>query len=176
MSWITIPSLAAVANVAINALGIYLAVIVCTRTAGLRSFSKMSSFDFPMTIAIGSVIGAAATSAEMPLILAIVSIGMIYALQMTISSLRSYGWVSKLVDNEPLLLVRDGDILEDNLDRSEVSMDDLRAKVRQANALTVEDVEAVVFETTGDISVLHSSDPDETVGEWLLEDVANPER
>lgn len=136
----------------------------------------MSSFDFPMTIAIGSVIGAAATTAEMPLLLAVVSIAVIYMLQMAVSMLRRFDWISRLVDNEPLLLVRDGDILEENLDRSEVSMDDVRAKLREANALTVDDVEAVVFETTGDVSVLHSSDPDRTVDDWMLEDVGDPER
>lgn len=166
-----LPSLADVVAIVINAVGIYAAVIVCTRIAGLRSFSKMSSFDFAMTVAVGSIVGTAATTADLPLVLAVVSIATVYVLQMTISMLRRFEWVSDVVDNEPLLLVHGGEILEENLERSEVTLGDLRAKLREANALSVEEVEAVVFETTGDISVLHSEDADASVDDWLLADV-----
>lgn len=37
-----------------------------------------------------------------------------------------------------------------------VSQADLMAKLREANVLQLSQVKAVVFETTGDISVLHS--------------------
>jgi len=40
----------------LSAAGIYAAVIACTRISGLRSFSKMSSFDFAMTIGIGTLL------------------------------------------------------------------------------------------------------------------------
>lgn len=33
----------------------YIAIIILTRTAGIRSFSKMSGFDFAITVVIGSV-------------------------------------------------------------------------------------------------------------------------
>lgn len=35
----------------------YVAVILLTRLAGVRSFSKMSGFDFAVTVAIGSFLG-----------------------------------------------------------------------------------------------------------------------
>ena len=41
--------------IVITAVGIYIAIILFTRIAGKRSFSKMSSFDFAMTVAIGSI-------------------------------------------------------------------------------------------------------------------------
>ena len=46
----------AVGDVALTALGIYMALIVYTRFAGLRTFSKLSGFDFAMTVAIGSIV------------------------------------------------------------------------------------------------------------------------
>lgn len=170
-----VPSLTDVVTIVINAVGIYAVIIVCTRIAGLRSFSKISSFDFAMTVAIGSIVGTAATTSDLSLGLAVVSVGVIYILQMAISALRRFEWVSDLVDNEPILLVHDGEILEENLSRSEVTLDDVRANLRKANALNVEEVEAVVFETTGDVSVLHSEDSDADVDDWLLADVGSPE-
>ncbi|MEO0333444.1 MAG: DUF421 domain-containing protein, partial [Bacteroidota bacterium] len=43
----------------ISATLIYLLVILYTRLFGLRSFSKMSSFDFAMTIAVGTLLASA---------------------------------------------------------------------------------------------------------------------
>ena len=36
----------------------YVGIILCTRLFGLRSFSKMSSFDLAVTVAIGSAFAA----------------------------------------------------------------------------------------------------------------------
>ena len=48
LSWI-VTSWSAVLMVVISTIGIYIALIAYTRMAGLRSFSKMSSFDFAIT-------------------------------------------------------------------------------------------------------------------------------
>lgn len=53
-SWITTTG-TAVLMVVLSALGIYLTLVLFTRLAGLRSFSKMSSFDFAITVGIGTV-------------------------------------------------------------------------------------------------------------------------
>ena len=50
-----------------------------------------------------------------------------------------------------------GKILEENMAKANVSKYELIAKLREANALNFDQVLAVVLETTGDMSVLHSS-------------------
>lgn len=63
--------------------------------------------------------------------------------------------------NKPVELLRKGKISKDNLRLTGVSENDLMAKLREANALNLNNVLSVVLETTGDISVIHSSDTDE---------------
>ena len=46
-------------------------------------------------------------------------------------------------------------ILHENLNKNRITEEDLMAKLREANVLRLEDVQAVVLEQTGDISVLH---------------------
>lgn len=152
---------------ALAALAIYVAVIVATRIAGLRSFSKMSSFDFAMTVAIGSLIATAASGQGS---LATVLIGMVvlYASQFLVARLRRQGLLGGAVDNTPLLLM-DGDrILHDNLARAGITLDDLHGKLRESNVLEYGQVRAAVFETTGDVSVLHG---DGELDPVLLRDV-----
>ncbi|MCG9970502.1 DUF421 domain-containing protein [Gramella sp. YB25] len=157
--------------IVLTAIGIYLAVIIFTRLAGKRSFSKMSSFDFAMTVAIGSMIATTVLSSGVKLWDGIIGIGAVYILQIGVALLRRFKVVKKVVDNSPLLLMEGENILEDNLRKARVSEADLRSKLREANVLKFDQVRAVIFETTGDISVLHTDDPQVQIEEWLLKDV-----
>jgi uncharacterized membrane protein YcaP (DUF421 family) len=138
----------------IAAVAIYLAVILATRLSGLRSFSKMSSFDFAMTVAVGSLIASAA-SGQAALATATVGVLALYAAQYVVASLRRRHLLHDLVDNSPLLLMDGPRIIEENLASARVTLDDLHGKLREANVLQYHQVQAVVLETTGDISVLH---------------------
>lgn len=171
-SWIT-TTWGAAAMSAVSALGIYAAVIIYTRLAGLRSFSKMSSFDFAMTVAIGSLIASTILTRDPPLLRAIVALGALYALQLGLARLRvRFHAVGNAVDNEPILLMENGRILEDAMRAAEITRGDLLAKLREANVLRLAQARAVVLETTGDISVLHApEDEDVEIEDALLEGV-----
>ena len=163
------------AMIVISAVGIYVAVILFTRLAGLRSFSKMSSFDFAMTVAIGSTVASTLAAKKPPLLQGAAALASIYALQMLLAKLRRFGWVCGLIDNQPVLLMRDGEMIEENMRRAGVTSADILGKLREANVLERSQVRAVVFETTGDISVLHSDDPDVELEMWLLDGVEDGE-
>jgi uncharacterized membrane protein YcaP (DUF421 family) len=143
---------------ALAALGIYVAVILATRLSGLRSFSKMSAFDFAMTVAIGSLIASAA-SGQAPLATVAVGVGALYLAQFVVALLRRHALLHGAVDNSPLLLMDGATILHDNLAAARVTLDDLHAKLREANVLDYDQIHAVVFETTGDVTVLHGDGP-----------------
>jgi len=145
-------------EISFTAVGIFVLLIIYTRILGLRSFSKMSSFDFAMTIAVGSLLATTIISKSTSLLAGAIAIGSLFVIQGSLSFLRKCtNWFSKVVDNEPLLLMRDGVIFYDALKVSRVTENDLIAKLREANVLRFSQVRAVVLETTGDISVLHTN-------------------
>jgi uncharacterized membrane protein YcaP (DUF421 family) len=147
---------------ALGALAIYLVVIVATRIAGVRSFSKMSAFDFAMTVAIGSLIASVAAG-QASLVTVTIGVAVLYLAQFVVAKLRERGLLRGAVDNSPLLLMDAGRVLHDNLAVARVTLEDLHGKLREANVLAYSEVHAVVIETTGDISVLHGGgelDPD----------------
>lgn len=140
----------------LSALGMYVALIVFTRLSGLRSFSKISSFDFATTVAFGSVLASVVLSSKPPLLQAVGALGAIYLLQHVVSRLRLYSpVVSQVVDNTPILIMDGSTILHENLSKAGVTEADLRAKLREANVTRWDQVHAVVAESTGDVSVLH---------------------
>ncbi|MEO0378483.1 MAG: hypothetical protein AAF329_28580, partial [Cyanobacteria bacterium P01_A01_bin.17] len=65
--WITTTTMAAW-MVFVTAIATYFSLLVLTRIAGLRSFAKMSSFDFAITVAIGSLLASILLTKDPPLL------------------------------------------------------------------------------------------------------------
>ncbi len=175
MEWIT-TTWDAVGFVALTAVGMYAGLVVLTRIAGLRSFSKMSSFDFAVTVAIGSVFAGTVIAKDPPLLQALAALVVLYALQIGLALLRQRSnTVQQAVDNQPLLLMAGREILHDNLRKAQVTESDVRAKLREANVLSLDHVHAVVLEATGDVSVLHG-DPDAELDLAIFDGVRDADR
>lgn len=132
-------------------------VVTLVRVNGLRSFSKMTSFDFVMTVAMGSLVASSSQSTNWNAFLqSSVAMAALFIVQFSAAFARtSSDKLKRIMQNEPVILMRDGVISDDALARTRVSRDDLIAKLREANVGEFSSVHAVVLETTGDISVLH---------------------
>ena len=155
----------------VTALIVYVAVILFSRIVGLRSFAKMNTFDFAITIAVGSVI-ASTIMGSASAVKGLMAMATLFTLQTIVAFLKSrFQAVNDVADNTPLLLMDGETILHENLKASRVTVDDLRGKLREANVIELKEVRAVVLENTGDVSVLHASDPDVELADWLLKGV-----
>ncbi|PAY18664.1 hypothetical protein CKO51_15130 [Rhodopirellula sp. SM50] len=155
--WISV-ALTDLAMIALSAVVLYASILLYTRTVGLRSFSKMSAADFAMTIAVGSMFGSTVSGPSPTLLMGMFAILCLFGIQWLLAALRVRSdRVSNTIDNQPLLLMAGSEILYDNLRQTNMTESDLFAKLREANAMSFDQVKAVVFETTGDVSVLHSS-------------------
>lgn len=157
--------------IALTGIGIYVVIIVLTRLMGKRSFSKMSSFDFAITVALGSMVATTVLSKSVGLWDGTVGIAVMYVLQLGMAYLRRFKIISKITDNTPLLLMKGNKVLHDNLKKARVTESDLKAKLREANVLELHQVRAVVFETTGDIAVLHTDNPNQQCEDYILDGV-----
>lgn len=152
----------------ITTICVYIALVLLTRISGKRSFSKLSSFDFSITVAIGSILATVIISKSVSLQNGIAGLVGIYVMQMFVAYARRWDIIKKLMDNKPTLLMKDGKLMEANLKKCRVTIPDLKAKLREANVIQLSEVKAVVFESTGDISVMHGT-KDKKVEDWLLD-------
>jgi uncharacterized membrane protein YcaP (DUF421 family) len=133
-------------------------VVAIIRVTGLRSLAKMSSFDFTVTVAIGSILGSVVASSS-SIAQGALAVASLLAVQWLIAQFRRRSIGSRLVDNTPMLLLRDGAFIEEALTKTRVTRSDVYAKLRQSNVHRMDQVIAVVLETTGDISVIHGEGP-----------------
>ncbi len=132
-------------------------IVMLVRMVGLRSFSKMTSVDFVMTVAMGSLLaGATQSESWESYVQTLLAMLALFMIQMVFAQLRRQSErVDEFVQNQPILLMRDGRIIESALRESRVSRNELIAKLRQANILEMSQVRAAILETTGDVSILH---------------------
>lgn len=140
-----------------------------TRLIGLRTFSKMTAYDFVATIATGSLLAQAAGATEWTsFIQSTIAVSTILASQRLVAAIRFRSDAfRKTIENEPILLMSRGNFHHGAMKGVRVAEADILAKLRQANVAKTSDVEAVILETTGDISVIHGN----AVGETILANV-----
>ena len=162
------------AMVTVTTIVLYASIIALVRLTGLRSFSKMSASDFAMTVAIGTLFAGAISKPDPTILVSLLGLSLLFAAQKLVAIARSNETVKGLFDNTPILLMRDGVLLDENLEYCSVTPDDIRAKLREANATSLSRVHAVIFETTGDVSVLHG-DPDSPPDPFVLEGIRSPQ-
>lgn len=135
-------------------------IVILVRVNGLRSFSKMTNFDFVMTVATGSLLAGAGQSTDWAGFgQAAAAMAALFIVQFTAAKLRKVSdTVESVMQNEPVLLMRNGEFERTAMQRERVAESDLVAKLREANAIDMSKIHAVVLETTGDVSVLHGDD------------------
>jgi uncharacterized membrane protein YcaP (DUF421 family) len=136
----------------------YIGLVLLLRLAGNRTLSKMNAFDFVVTVALGSTLATVLLSKDVSLAQGALALSLLVAMQFIVSwSSVRMSWVRRLVTGEPTLLFYGGSPLRESLRRARVTEDEVRAAVRAAGIGAMEEVEAVVMETDGSLSVVRQS-------------------
>lgn len=152
----------------LTAIGI-LYVIALTRIVGLRSFSKMTNFDFVITVASGTVLAGMGRATDWQgFTQAAIVMFALFAVQLAIARIRKRSdTFEETIQNDPVLLMIDGRFCQKAMDETRVARSDIIAKLREANVMSYDEVCAVILETTGDISVMHGEGLDPAILEGV---------
>ena len=157
-----------VLQVVVATLAVYLAFVALVRLAGPRTLATLSVLDLGCVLALGAVVGRTALLAEPSLVTGLVALVTLLVAQRLTSRLARRTAVGRWLHPAPVVLVRGGRLVEDNLLRARVSDDELRQHLRLAGATTLAEVELAVLERTGQISVLRQS---AVLDPWLVADL-----
>lgn len=137
----------------------YFALIFWLRISGKRTLSKWNAFDFVVTVALGSTLANVLLSKDVVLVEGVFAFLVLIGLQWIITSLSvRYSVVQRIVKAEPTLLLIGGQLIDETLKSQRVTESEVRAAVRDAGIIAVEEVEAVVLETDGSFSVMRKTE------------------
>ncbi|MBA2500314.1 MAG: DUF421 domain-containing protein [Chitinophagaceae bacterium] len=133
----------------------YIALIFLLRISGKRTLSKMNAFDFVITIALGSTFATVAMNKNVALADGVLGFALLVFLQygLTWLSVR-YRYVKEMINNTPTLLVYKGEILEHAMKKERITIEELYVAARRKGIAEIKDIDIVILETTGDITLL----------------------
>ena len=137
----------------------YAALVLLLRVSGKRTLAKLNAFDLVVTVAFGSTLATVLLSRTVPLLDGIAAFVILILLQLGVAWLGVRArWFRDLVTSEPTLLVRDGVLLEDAMQRERIDHGEVLAAIRQGGVVAMRDVRAVVLERDGSLSVVQRTD------------------
>jgi uncharacterized membrane protein YcaP (DUF421 family) len=155
-------------TVVVTTVCIYLTFIVLVRVMGTRVLTGTSSFDLACVVAFGAILGRTVLLADPTLAIGVVALTTFVLMQAALGLLRQSPVLYRWLNHPPIMLVADGQLLVANMRRAHVVEDELRQAARRAGVRALDEVQCIVLERNGALSVVRS---DRALDPWLLEDV-----
>ena len=133
----------------------YVLMLFFLRISGKRTLSKMNAFDFVVTIALGSTLATVSLSKNVALADGVLAFFLLIFLQYLITFLSTrYKSVDLLVKSTPTLIVYQGWLLKEIMLKERIAEDEVFATIREKGFSSVTEVDAVVLETDGSLTVI----------------------
>ncbi|MES2773966.1 MAG: YetF domain-containing protein [Bacteroidota bacterium] len=146
-------------EVAIRTVTMFLIILIGLRMLGKRSVSQLSVFELGVIIGLGSAAGDPMFYKDVGLLAALVVFVVVIILYrfMTFLINRSER-VEKILEGEPVYLIEDGKFNLANFENEPIAQEEFFAQLRLANVSHLGQLQLVIIETNGLISLFYYED------------------
>lgn len=142
-------------DIVLRAAIIYALVFVFTRALGRRELSSLQPFDFILLVVIGDLIQSGVTQTDLSVTGVFLALCTIGILQVVTSYLGfRFRRARPFLQGEPIVLVENGKLVDRNMRRERLTLDDLAEKARLSEIAAIDAIRWAVLETNGDISFI----------------------
>ncbi|MGD7044087.1 DUF421 domain-containing protein [Jeotgalibacillus proteolyticus] len=141
--------------VGIRTVILYGLVLLIFRLMGKREVGELSLLDLIVFMMIGEVAVFAIEDPYVNMFKAVFPMLLLMSLQVLLSwfSLRNKSF-RDLVDGKPSVLIRNGQLMKDEMRRNRYNIDDLMQQLREKEIFNLHDVEFAILEPSGILTVL----------------------
>lgn len=147
-------------EVSIQTLLAFFSILFITRILGRQQVAQLTVFEYINGITFGSIAATLATDTNQKTWQHLIGLFLFGALTFLMSYLCVKNRnASKIIQGEPIIVVENGKILEDNLLKFHYTADDLTHLLRKKDIFDLNTVKYGILETTGEISILKNDDP-----------------
>ena len=133
---------------------LYLALIAVVRLMGKRQVGELEPAEFVVAMLLADLAAIPMQDGALPLLTGLIPIGTVLGLELILSglSLRSLR-LRQLLCGRPVILIDNGRLLQDNLRRTRLTLDELTGQLREKGVLSLRCVQFAILETNGCLSV-----------------------
>ncbi len=143
----------------------YLFLLVAFRVLGRRQLGQLTNFDLVVVLVVANVLQNAMIGNDTSLAGGLIGAGAVLALNALVAAAVFHSRrVERLVDGDPIIIVRDGRLLRDRLHRELITDNDVLAAVRHAGGEDLADVRLAILEANGEINVFVQRERPTTAG------------
>ena len=139
----------------IRAVILYLLLVIVVRLMGKRQLGEMEPSEFVVALLIADLASVPMQDLGIPLLSGIIPILTVLALELLLSVLTFRSILArKLFCGKPIILIENGKILPDSLNKTRITTDELSEQLRQKGVVDLTTVKYAILETNGQVSVL----------------------
>ncbi len=133
------------------------------RIAGRKEISQMTFFNWVSAVAIGSLAANIPVNQNLSILKGVIVLvaWIFFTLIIGFIDIKFKG-ARKLTTGEPIIVIREGKIMENSLRQTRLDIDTLRTLLREKNVFQLSEVDIAIFETNGKLSVM-KNDPNQSV-------------
>lgn len=133
---------------------LYLVLIAVIRLMGKRQIGEMEPAEFVVTMLVANLASIPMQDTGIPLFSGLVPILTVLGVELVLSwiTLRSVT-MRRIFCGKPMILIENGKIMQDNLRRSRITLDELIGHLREKDVLDLCTVQYAILETNGTLSV-----------------------
>ncbi len=134
---------------------LYAFIILAVRLMGKRQVSDMQTSELVITLIISDIAAIPMQGVEQPLLSGFLPIMVLVSLEIILSiiMLKSSKFRNIICGN-PIVIIKEGKILESELKKLRISYEDLYSLLRQQEVFDVKDIKCGIVETNGSVSIL----------------------
>jgi uncharacterized membrane protein YcaP (DUF421 family) len=133
----------------------FIALFAMLRISGKRTLSKLNVFDFVFVVAVGSVFAASIIDKDVTLIEGLISLAILIGTQVGLAKLAVYSRTAeRIINGDPTILFEDGSFRHREMRKERITEEEVRGAIREEGVRKIEDVNAVVLENDGSLTVV----------------------
>jgi uncharacterized membrane protein YcaP (DUF421 family) len=142
-------------DISLRAIVLFFFILVLTRSMGKRELSSLAPFDIVLLVVLGDAIQQGLTQDDYSVTGALIAITTLAILQRATSYVSfRFGFMRRILEGEPVVIVQDGRLIESNLRRERLTAAEVSEEARLNQIDSLDKVRWAVLEPNGHISFI----------------------
>jgi uncharacterized membrane protein YcaP (DUF421 family) len=148
-------------DLVIRAVVAFLFILLITRVVGRRELGSLEPFDLILLVVTGDLVQQGITQSDYSVTGMLIVISTIGLMTILVSYLGfRFRTLRGVLEGKPLVLVEDGEPVEQNLRRERLTVGELLSEARLQQIASLDELRWAILETSGEISFLKRQDGD----------------
>jgi uncharacterized membrane protein YcaP (DUF421 family) len=142
-------------HLVLRAVIIYVVFFIGLRLFGKRELGQFTTFDLVLVLLVANALQPAITGPDNSVTGGAIIVAILLVFNRGVAMLRNWWpWFDHLIEPPPTVVVQDGTVIKESLEKEGLSVDDVEMAIREHGVDKLRDVKVAVLENDGSISVV----------------------